>query len=581
MLQEPELTHPHSRRADSAPLTSSPLKKVSAADKARAKSRRNAAKEAFLSVVRETVEELAVEAASQALEEEVESAERQYHKRERSHGGSGRSHSPRRSSGRSSNGNGNPDYNNIAAAAPSSRPGHRRSNDSASGSPLTASSGRNASARFHVEGGGGGGGGESSDRQQQQQQRRRRQGGEQGNRREAAPVYGGGKPRGIPEEGMDEPRAAAAASHRRRPSSWVSPSGSSPSGSQDAAAAAAAAAERAIDHEVKQFRSTGDAMADDERETLLELLSDAYGQVNDLTDELKMSLDKLSATEKELKVLAKSKSNAQLLSNPPPRNSLSDFRSAKEMDLDPNATPKRTPKPPLFKAMFNGDEGGKSTPVAVRQLQVEVQRLRQRNAQAQAKEENYKADISHMQSRLMAVMESEINKTDQDRANAAASSVSSTRSAKQQTNGEYFMTPGGTRYQDGVTTPLVARVAELEERLVACSMENATAKQEHLTAELNSQKLEKTLQKLRHELAKSRAMNDLLQNEIDRLQGQDPEEEADGSGWRRWLGGAQEPSPDEPNPIEVCGEGGDSPVVVVRDLDNDTLVYAPGRSEFM
>lgn len=42
------------------------------------------------------------------------------------------------------------------------------------------------------------------------------------------------------------------------------------------------------------------------------------------------------------------------------------------------------------------------------------------------------------------------------------------------------MTPGGTRYQDGVTKPLVARVAELEEKLVQCSMENATAKQVRL-----------------------------------------------------------------------------------------------------
>lgn len=39
-------------------------------------------------------------------------------------------------------------------------------------------------------------------------------------------------------------------------------------------------------------------------------------------------------------------------------------------------------------------------------------------------------------------------------------------------------------------------------------------RQEHLTSQLNAQKLEKTLQKLRHELAKSRAMNDLLQNEV-------------------------------------------------------------------
>ncbi|CAM9287939.1 unnamed protein product [Ectocarpus fasciculatus] len=110
-------------------------------------------------------------------------------------------------------------------------------------------------------------------------------------------------------------------------------------------------------------------------------------------------------------------------------------------------------------------------------------------------------------------------------------------------------------------------------------MENATAKQEHLTSQLASQKLEKTLQKLRHELAKSRAMNDLLQNEIDRLQGHDPEGEADGSGWRRWLGGVQEPLSPEPNPIQVTGDS-DSPVVVVRDLDNNQLVYAPGRSQF-
>lgn len=41
----------------------------------------------------------------------------------------------------------------------------------------------------------------------------------------------------------------------------------------------------------------------------------------------------------------------------------------------------------------------------------------------------------------------------------------------------YCATPGGTRYHDGVNKPLVARVAELEEKLVNCSMENATAKQ--------------------------------------------------------------------------------------------------------
>lgn len=81
-------------------------------------------------------------------------------------------------------------------------------------------------------------------------------------------------------------------------------------------------------------------------------------------------------------------------------------------------------------------------------------------------------------------------------------------------NGPFCMTPGGTRYQDGVTRPLVDRVAELEEKLVNCSMENATAKQDYLTVKLRNSQLEKNTQRLRHELAKSRAMNDLLQNEV-------------------------------------------------------------------
>lgn len=43
--------------------------------------------------------------------------------------------------------------------------------------------------------------------------------------------------------------------------------------------------------------------------------------------------------------------------------------------------------------------------------------------------------------------------------------------------GAVCTTPGGTRYQEGVTKPLVDRVVELEEKLVKSSMENATAKQ--------------------------------------------------------------------------------------------------------
>lgn len=51
----------------------------------------------------------------------------------------------------------------------------------------------------------------------------------------------------------------------------------------------------------------------------------------------------------------------------------------------------------VFFVFLSARQGAKSTPAAVRQLQVEVQRLRQRNAQAHAKEEKHKSDIAHMQ----------------------------------------------------------------------------------------------------------------------------------------------------------------------------------------
>lgn len=51
------------------------------------------------------------------------------------------------------------------------------------------------------------------------------------------------------------------------------------------------------------------------------------------------------------------------------------------------------------------------------------------------------------------------------------------RSDSRPAAGGLVVTPGGTHYQDGVTKPLVARVAELEEKLVNSSMDNATAKQ--------------------------------------------------------------------------------------------------------
>lgn len=57
-------------------------------------------------------------------------------------------------------------------------------------------------------------------------------------------------------------------------------------------------------------------------------------------------------------------------------------------------------------------------------------------------------------------------------------------------------------------------------------------------------------------LPASRALiKKMLAKQIDRLQGtMSPEGEADGKGWRRWLGGLQEPLSPEPNPIRVSAE---------------------------
>ncbi|CAM9955797.1 unnamed protein product, partial [Choristocarpus tenellus] len=66
--------------------------------------------------------------------------------------------------------------------------------------------------------------------------------------------------------------------------------------------------------------------------------------------------------------------------------------------------------------------------------------------------------------------------------------------------------------------------------------------------------------------------------QIDRLQRLSPEAEG-GTGWRRWLAGSssQSGSPEQ-GPMKVEGDGAeDTPVVVVRDLDNNQLVYAHGR----
>ncbi|CAM9619974.1 unnamed protein product [Scytosiphon promiscuus] len=563
MPQEPEVAHPFSRGASTSSLTG----RVSSAEKAHAKSLRNAGKEAFLSVVRETVAELGLEAANLAVEEETARMEGM-HKRERSGGGSSRSHG--RPSSRNSS-------SHDMVQAPY-RPGLGASQDSASGSPFrSAISPRNSSGGSRRSGLGG------EDLPQPKERRRRRnrnssmaQGEGQSIVAAAMAAYEGGidgsgdaNPGAIAEEGWDGSRSMEN----------VVPSPTTRKVADAAAAAAVVAAERGVVTEedgTMPFRDTADAMEDDERETLLALLSGAYGQVNDLTDELKMSLDKLNDTEKELKAVTERERQQRLMPKPSPK---SDLQLSRDAVMD-DSTPTRKPAVSnMLKGMFPTDEGSKSTPAAVRQLQVEVQRLRQRNAQAHAKEEKYKSDISHMQ-RLMSVMEAQSNKAEKDGALDSNGSASRSHPAKQPPAGAFYMTSGGTRYQDGVTKPLVARVAELEEKLVKCSMENATAKQEHLAAQLNGQKLEKTLRKLRHDLAKSRAMNDLLQNEIDRLQGRDPEGEADGSGWRRWLGGLQEPLSPDPDPIQVSGDS-DSPVVVVRDLDNNQLVYAPGRSDFM
>ncbi|CAM9730915.1 unnamed protein product [Ectocarpus sp. 8 AP-2014] len=143
--------------------------------------------------------------------------------------------------------------------------------------------------------------------------------------------------------------------------------------------------------EATSFRNTAETMEDEERETLLALLTGAYGQVNDLTDELKISLDKLNDTEKELKAVNAAHAKLQAMPNPSP-TSLNGQSGAHAEGV----TPKRSPVSKLLKDVFPNDEGGRSTPAAVRQLQVEVQRLRQRNAQAHSKEEKYKSEIAHL-----------------------------------------------------------------------------------------------------------------------------------------------------------------------------------------
>ncbi|CAB1117736.1 unnamed protein product [Ectocarpus sp. CCAP 1310/34] len=553
MPPEPELAHPSfSRRASNTSAASS-SSRTSSAEKAHAKSLRNAGKEAFLTVVRETVQELGLEAANEAIEEEAIRMEEMQTRRS----GSSRSFHHKRTASRGSN-------HDLITPTSHGRPGLGASQDSACGSPFRSSTSSRTvgSGRRSSTGGHHGVGVDAAEPSERRRRRHRKSSMGQGEGQSivaaAMANFGdgvGANPGAIPEEGRDLSRSLH---------------GSYSADPGDGAAAAEAAVGRPAavaaegGGEATSFRNTAETMEDDERETLLALLTGAYGQVNDLTDELKISLDKLNDTEKELKAVNAAHAKLQAMRNPSPTPLNGQSGAHAE-----GGTPKRSPVSKLLKDVLPNDEGGKSTPAAVRQLQVEVQRLRQRNAQAHSKEEKYKSEIAHLK-RLMAVMESQVAKADQDLGSADASRG---RSARQ------MSTAGGAHSQDGATKPLVARVAELEEKLVVCSMENATAKQEHLTSQLASQKLDKTLQKLRHELAKSRAMNDLLQNEIDRLQGRDPEGEADGSGWRRWLGGVQEPLSPEPNPIQVTG-GSDSPVVVVRDLDNNQLVYAPGRSQF-
>ncbi|CAN0072225.1 unnamed protein product, partial [Ectocarpus fasciculatus] len=411
--QEPELAHPSfSRRASNTSVASS-SSKASSAEKAHAKSLRNAGKEAFLTVVRETVQELGLDAANEAIEEEAIRMEEMQTRRS----GSSRSFHHKRSASRGSN-------HDLITPTSHGRPGLGASQDSACGSPFRSSTSSRAAGSGRRSSGGGHHGVDVDSAEPSERRRRRHrkpsmgQGEGQSIVAAAMATFGGGvggTPGAIPEEGRDLSRSFQGSS--------ADDSGVGAGAAEAAAVGRPAAAAAAADEggEAMSFRNTSESMEDDERETLLALLTGAYGQVNDLTDELKISLDKLNDTEKELKAVNAAHAKLQAMPNPSP-TSLNGQSGAYAEGI----TPKRSPVSKLLKDVLPNDEGGRSTPAAVRQLQVEVQRLRQRNAQAHSKEEKYKSEIAHLK-RLMAVMESQIAKADQDLADANSSRSRSAR----------------------------------------------------------------------------------------------------------------------------------------------------------
>ncbi|CAN0280211.1 unnamed protein product [Ectocarpus sp. 12 AP-2014] len=304
MPPEPELAHPSfSRRASNTSAASS-SSRTSSAEKAHAKSLRNAGKEAFLTVVRETVQELGLEAANEAIEEEAIRMEEMQTRRS----GSSRSFHHKRTASRGSN-------HDLITPTSHGRPGLGASQDSACGSPFrsstssrTAGSGRRSSTGGHH--------GVGVDAAEPSERRRRRHrkssmGHGEGQSIVAAAManFGdgvGATPGAIPEEGRDLSR------------SFQGSYSADPGDDVAAAEAAVAAAAEEGGGEATSFRNTAETMEDDERETLLALLTGAYGQVNDLTDELKISLDKLNDTEKELKAVNAAHAKLQATPNPSP-----------------------------------------------------------------------------------------------------------------------------------------------------------------------------------------------------------------------------------------------------------------------
>eukprot|EP00904_Undaria_pinnatifida_P009077 jgi/Undpi1/529/HiC_scaffold_10.g03993.m1 len=333
----------------------------------------------FLSVVRDTVEEVSREVASEVLQKEAGRMESARRNGERTNGGSVRSH--RR------NGSG------MEIPAPSTRPGLPHTGDSASGSVFDP----NSPSRDY----GGPRGIAISNGNVSKKVSAFANGGAYNNNNSNGYGNANGTYGNSNGSGSGNGTAAPAERRRRRSRKASMAQGEGASLAMSAAAVAVVeddgAGRRDSGGRVKGGGGGGasktDASDDEEREALLALLSEAYGQVNELTDELKMSLDKLHLAETELKKFSRSTSNSQLLpkTNTPSPADDESVPDAETKGAGGAGGDKTVSK--MIKGMFPNDEGSRSTPANVRQLQVEVQRLRQRVTQANAKEEKHRADL--------------------------------------------------------------------------------------------------------------------------------------------------------------------------------------------